>query len=374
MPTLPDCSTVKRLLVDSHLDLAWNAIQWNRDLTQSVTRIRLSEKDMPGKGRAEGTVALPELAQAGVGVAFVTTLARCTGHHVQHLDFAHPAQAFASARGHLAYYQALARTGWGVVIDSPEILDKHLQAWQAWQLQPDHKPYPGLGMALSMESADPILDPAELGEWVAAGVWLIGPSHYGNGRYCGGTSCETGFTEQGFLLLDEMAELGVTLDVTHLSERAFHEALDRYPGYMVASHHNCRHLVEHDRQLDDGQIRALCERDAVIGIALDAWMLQPGWVKGKSSNADVSLAHAVDHIEHICELTGTVAHVGIGSDLDGGFGKSQSPGDLESIADLPRLADLLAARGYADKDIDAIFHGNWLRKLRQGLQQRSKQQ
>ena len=357
-----------RLLVDSHLDLAWNAVQWNRDLTQSVADIRATEVGMSGKGRAEGTVALPELRDAGIALAFVTTLARCTGTRVPNLDFSHPSQSFAVARGHAAYYQALERTGQGALIHTRARLEQHLSAVELWRQDKSGKvDYPGLGMALCMESADPILSPDELDEWAELGVWMIGPAHYGPGRYSGGTGSDLGFTPEGFQLLERMAELGMTLDITHLSCRAFDEALDQFSGPVLASHNNCRHLVDHQRQFDDRQIKALIERDAVIGLAFDAWMMVPGWVKGESSNATLKIERILDHADHICQLAGNCDHIGIGSDLDGGFGRSQSPGDLDTIADLTRLADLLANRGYTEQQIDAIYSGNMLSALCRSL-------
>jgi membrane dipeptidase len=135
----------------------------------------------------------------------------------------------------------------------------------------------------------------------------------------------------------------------------------------MASHNNCRVLVPHDRQYSDEQIRRLIERGAVIGAALDAWMLAPGYVPGKSTGRDVPLANVVDHIDHICQLAGNTNHVGIGSDLDGGFGTEQSPREIETIADLQKLAPLLRDRGYSDADVNRIFHGNWLRFLLEAL-------
>ena len=233
-----------RLLIDSHLDLAWNAIQWERDLTDNVQSIRQSESTLSGKGRREGTVALPELQKAGIGIAFVTTLARCTGNCVAQLDYAHPAQAFAVARGQIAYYTALEKMGLGRLLHTEPDLDAHLAAWHTWQCQTTNAiAYPGLGMALSMESADPILHPSELAEWKNIGVWLIGPAHYGNGRFAGGTGSDLGFTEMGKQLLQEMDAQGLSLDTTHLSDRAFFEVLDSFQGQVFASHNNAASLL-----------------------------------------------------------------------------------------------------------------------------------
>ena len=357
-----------RLLVDSHLDLAWNAVQWGRDLTRPVHTIRTQEAALPGKGRGEGTVALPELANAGIGIAFVTTLARCTGISIANLDYGHPSQAFAAARGHMAYYLALERCGYGRILRSRRDVSDHLSSWQRWHEDTqDTIPYPGLGMAMCMESGDPILNAQELPEWKALGIWLIGPAHYGHGRYAGGTGSDIGMTDDGRDLLQAMSHLGISLDVTHLSDRAFDQALDLFDGIVLASHSNCRHLVSHQRQMTDTQIRAMIKREGVIGVALDVWMLAERWVKGHSTNEGIDLGSVVDHIDYICQLSGSTRHVAIGTDLDGGFGKSQSPADIETIEDVVTMADLLQRGGYRDEHINAIFNANWLRILNGGL-------
>ncbi len=164
-----------------------------------------------------------------------------------------------------------------------------------------------------------------------------------------------------------MQTLGLVLDVTHLTDEAFWEALDLFDGPVWASHSNCRTLVPDQRQFDDRQLRALIERGAVIGAVCDAWMLYPGWIKRVTTpeQAGVTIATVVDHIDHVCQLAGNARHSGIGSDLDGGYGLEQCPRDLTSIADLQRIAQILAERGYPEQDISAIMHGNWIRRLRE---------
>lgn len=346
------------LIVDAHLDLAWNALQWNRDLRLSAHTIRTLEVGVAGKGRAQGTVALPELRKGQVGICFATLLARSTGISLPHIDYASPEQACGVALGQLAYYRALASSSHVRVIDNAKELQGYVDAWQG-----DGQPELPLGIVISMESADPILRPEDLPQWYDSGVRIIGPAHYGPGRYAGGTGTESGLTAEGSALLHEMEGLGIILDLTHLSDRAFWESLDIFGGRVVASHNNCRMLVPHQRQFSDKQIRAIIERGGVIGAAFDAWMLKPGWIRGVSSNADVRLANVVDHIEHICEITGDSQHIGIGSDLDGGFGREQSPCDLDTIADLQRLPETLASRSFSDTDIAAILHANWLGSL-----------
>jgi membrane dipeptidase len=159
------------------------------------------------------------------------------------------------------------------------------------------------------------------------------------------------------------------LDATHLCDDAFWQAMDIYEGPIWASHHNCRALVPHNRQLSDNMIRALAARGAVIGAAFDAWMLVPGWVRRETTpqSAGVTLRTVVDHMDHVCQITGSARHVGIGSDLDGCFGTEQSPADLNSIADLTRLPELLRERGFVDSDITGVMSDNFLRILASAL-------
>jgi membrane dipeptidase len=169
----------------------------------------------------------------------------------------------------------------------------------------------------------------------------------------------------GVELLAEMKRLGIILDLTHLSDQAFWEAMDCFDGQVLASHNNCRALVPHQRQFSDQQLRAIIERGGVVGAAFDNWMIRPGWAHGAQNNGPVHLSDVVDHIDHICQLAGNSRHAAIGSDLDGGFGREQSPADLDTIADLQKIADILRERGYAEEDVTAIMHGNWLRLLHQ---------
>ena len=351
------------LVIDAHLDLSWNALQWNRDLLESVNTIRVKEGRLAGKGRAQNTVALPEMRRGRVAVSFVTMLARSTGLTAPHIDYGSPAQAYGIAQGQLAYYRALESDGHVRLLDDAPSLRRHIAEWESWEEGgADLQDAPPLGFVISMEGADPIRDPAQLEDWWDAGLRLLGPTHYGPGRYAGGTGTELGLTELGGPLLKEMLRLGMLLDLTHLSDEAFWEAVSLYDGLVLASHNNCRALVPHQRQFSDDQLKLIIERDGVVGAAFDIWMLQPGFVRGASNEA-VFVDDVVDHIDHVCQLAGSSRHAAIGTDLDGGFGREQSPCDLDTIADLQRLPCLLAARGFAKSDIKNIMYGNWLRLL-----------
>jgi len=352
-----------RLIFDSHLDLAWNAVCFNRDLTLPVQEIRGLEQGMtdePSRGR--NTVSLPELRKAGIHVCVATLLARGgpeqkkqSGYKRTDLDHATPSIAYAAAQAQLAYYRLLEEQGHLRFIRTRHDLAEHVDA-----VAEDAGKVP-LGIILSMEGTDPIVFPQQAREWWDAGLRAAGIAHYGRSQHAYGTGVSGPLSPMGIELLREFEKLGIALDVTHLCDQSMAEALDLYRGPVLASHHNCRALVPGDRQLTDDQIRKLVARGAVIGVALDAWMLYPGWERGKTSTEVVGLAAAADHIDHVCQLAGSARHSGIGSDLDGGFGAEQTPRDLNTIADLQKLGDILAGRGYSATDIDLIFHGNWIR-------------
>src|SRR6185503_19893726 len=351
------------LIIDAHLDLAWNAVQWNRNLKQSVYTIRTQESNLSGAGRGQGTVALPEMRKGRVAICFATLIARSTGRVEPNIDYSSPSKAYRVAQGQLAYYQTLSESGEVRLIKNLRELNDHILQWEYWE-NDTQKTQPPLGLIISMESADPILKPEQLSAWKEAGVRIIGPAHYGPGRYAGGTATELGLTPDGVTLLHEMERLSIILDLTHLSDEAFWQALEHFDGRVLASHNNCRALVPHQRQFDDRQIRAIIDRDGVIGAAFDNWMIRSAWVRGAKDNERVTMEHVVDHIDHVCQLAGNAEHAAIGSDLDGGFGREQSPSDLDTIADLQKVVEVLTVRGYSMEDVSLIMYGNWLRLLR----------
>jgi membrane dipeptidase len=369
------------ILIDSHLDLSWNALNWNRDLTQSVAEIRRSESGMAGKGRAMNTVAFPEMWRGELAVCLATVLARASGLGEPLLDYRTREIACAMAKGQLAYYRIMEARGIMRMLKDWSAVDDHLKQWRkatavnasrSWDLhrefsdnsqgaQGQHTPRSPLGFILSMEGADPILSPSSVADWWEDGLRAVGLAHYGLSAYAHGTGVAGGLTEAGRDLLRAMQEIGMALDVTHLADDSFWEAMDIFKGPVLASHNNCRALVPGDRQFSDEQIRYLIDRGSVIGAVCDAWMLYPGWEKGKTPNSVVTLEAVVNHIDHVCQIAGNSLHSAIGSDLDGGYGTEQSPCDLDTIADLQKIPGLLHKRGYKESDIEAIMHGNWLR-------------
>ncbi|SDH00149.1 membrane dipeptidase [Pedobacter terrae] len=349
--------------IDAHLDLSMNALEWNRDLKQEVSAINQREEGLTDKpDRALATVSLPELRKGNIGLVIATQIARYVAPDNRLPGWHSPEQAWAQTQGQLAWYKAMEDAGEMFQVYNLETLEKHITLWQ--NDQPfNEKP---IGYILSLEGADSFVTPQHLERAWQNGLRAVGPGHYGPGRYAQGTDATGRMTPLGHELLKEMERLNVILDATHLCDDSFWDALGRFNGHIWASHNNCRSLVNHNRQYSDEQIKALIERGAVIGAALDAWMMVPNWQRGisKPKAMNCNLEVMIDHIDHICQLSGNALHVGIGSDLDGAFGKEQCPYDLETIADLQKVPDLFRKRGYTDTDVENLMHGNWLRFLR----------
>jgi membrane dipeptidase len=350
------------LLVDAHLDLAMNALNWDRNLDLTVEQIRETEAGMlPQKGRACGTVAFPEMRKGEVGLSVVTVIARTAYPGSPATGVACQEISYAKAQGQLAYYRCLESQGKVRMIGTKSEMENHLANWQA---DPDNTP---LGMILSMEGADPIVWPEQMASWWQDGLRIVSLAHYGFSAYAHGTDTVGGLRGEGKALLKQMEDLGAVLDVTHLADLAFFEATEAFGGRIVASHQNSRSLIPGVRQFTDDQMKVVIERDGVIGAALDAWMLYPDWIKGETSNKVVSLEAVADQIDYVCQLAGNVRHTAIGSDLDGGYGTEQCPHDLDTIVDLQKVAELLVGRGYSDEDVRSVMHGNWINFLRDVL-------
>ncbi len=350
-------------IIDAHLDLSMNALEWNRDLRKPVSEINAREKhltDKPDRGKA--VVSLPELRKGNIGLVVATQIARYVSPENTLPGWHSPEQAWAQTQGQLAWYKAMEEAGEMVQIKDLESLNKHVALWQDENIK-EQKP---VGYILSLEGADSLITLQHLERAWEYGLRAVGPAHYGPGRYANGTDASGKMTADGIALLKEMERLNIILDATHLCDDAFWQVLDHFHGHVWASHNNVRSLVPHNRQFSDEMIKALIERGAVIGGALDAWMMVPNWIRGKSTPEKMNcrLEVIIDHLDHICQIAGNSLHVGIGSDLDGAFGKEQCPYDLNTIADLQKLSQLLMQRGYLKEDVTNIMHGNWLRFLR----------
>ena len=338
--------------------------------------------------RAHATITFPELKKAGVVVCLGTVLARVkpsirpSGGFARHdLDYATPEIAAAAAIGQASYYELYEQRGWIRRIRTAADLRRHMNEVGSWlgesaptstaddaaAREPDPLNAPPVGLILAMEGADPIISPDDLSAWWSRGLRAVGLSHYGESRYAVGTGGDGPLTDEGRVLLREMERHGFILDLTHLSDTSFWQAVELYGGPKIASHNNCRTLVPGGRQYDDKQIAAVFESGGIIGVALDAWMLYQGWSRGATSPNVLDLGSVANHIDHMCQITGSSRGIAIGSDLDGAFGNEQTPGDVKSIADLQKLAGILSGRGYSDSDIRGIFYRNWLHFLLRAL-------
>ncbi|MBL8849667.1 MAG: membrane dipeptidase, partial [Planctomycetaceae bacterium] len=275
------------LIFDAHLDLSMNALEWNRDLRWSQERLRRWELSMSDKpDRSNNTVCFPEMRRGGIGICVATQIARNSGYFHKLPGWASPEQAWAQTQGQLAWYREMELQGELVQIRNRSQLDKHLELWKDGANEDDlrdvavdsrtpRKKRP-IGYILSLEGADSIVTLKHLERSYEDGLRALGPAHYGPGRYAHGTDATGPLTPIGRDLLKEMRRLGIILDVTHLCDETFWEALDLYDGPLWASHQNCRTLAPWNRQFADDQIKAVAERGGVLGMAFDAIMMTPG--------------------------------------------------------------------------------------------------
>ncbi len=355
------------IVVDAHEDIAYNVLCYGRDYRRAVRETRQLEAGTAAvQQRGNATLGLPDALAGRVGVIFGTLfVAPYDGKDDQpwsKCSYKTPREAYQLAMQQADYYHRLADENPQVrLIQTQADLDAVLATWEDSPETTD----PQLGLALLMENADPILEPRQFEEWYQRGVRLVGPAWEAT-RYCGGTGYPGPLTKLGEELLDVMAGFNAILDLSHMSEEAYLQAVERYEGTIIASHSNPRRFRNSDRHLSDLMIRLLAERDGVMGIVLYNRFLSDDWTKG-SPKSTVPLVRVVDAIDYVCQLTGSAAHVGIGTDFDGGFGTESIPDGLDSVADLLALGTALRARGYAEADVAAILSGNMLRKLRQGL-------
>lgn len=340
------------LIIDGHEDIGWNAVELGRDVTRPLAALRAAEGAHPVHGEGIATVTLPALRAGGVQVVFATIFTYPYGSSSSSRPgYRTPDEAFTRAWAQVEYYRGLEAAGQVTLIRTRDDLEGVLAG---------DRPLPGL--VLLMEGADPIRTPADLAQFAAHGLRFVGLSWKAT-RHAGGTGKPGPLTDDGRALLEAMAAQGITLDISHLAEEAFWQAVKVYPGRIIASHGNSRALVPTDRQLSDDMLRVIADRDGVVGLVLFNKFIQAGWVAGDGKDA-VSLRDLLPHVEHIARTIGT-AHLGLGSDLDGGLGRELVPHEIDSVADLGRFADTLAAAGYPAPSIAGIMGENWLRVLRE---------
>ncbi len=345
-----------RLIIDAHLDIASNAVMKGRDFLLSVDEKRIREASHEGEWGTV-TLGLPELLRANVRVVFATIwVCPCSSPELQPTPcYNTPEEAYNQARQQLSYYLHLARDPRVMLIRTRSDLDQVIDG--------DER---RLGIVLLMEGAGPLLKPKNVKEWFDAGVRIIAPAWRGT-RYAGGTGEPGSLTPAGRELMTEMEQTGLILDFSHLAEASFYEALELFEGPVIASHSNCRALVPGDRHLSDDMIRTLVKRDGITGMVLYNAFLRAGWKEAGKIKAQVTLADLIKQIQHVCRIAGDTSHIGIGSDLDGGFGAESIPIEFDTAADLIKIEGALAKAGFSEKDIDNALYLNWLKMLRKSL-------
>lgn len=352
------------LIFDGDYPMVYGGIELNRDLTLPREEVR-AQDDIPGN---VAFASLPEMRKGGVTAALMkfTVRRRYAGSVL--FGYAGAEACYGAARGQVAYYHALASSGEGVVLVTSAQLREHTASWEE---QEDRTSLP-VGFVLSMEGADPILHPEQVHEWWELGVRVVSLTHYGPSAYAHGTGTEGGLRGEAAALLREMMSCGMLLDMTHIADESFWEALDHYSGPVLASHQNCRALAPGQRQFSDEQLKVVIERGGVVGASMDTWMLCPEQVINWDRTADrkrrdvfaresITLHTVADHIDHVCQLSGNADHAAIGGDTDGQGGVDGAPYEIDTVSDYQRLGPILSERGYSDEDVAKVMYRNWQR-------------
>ena len=360
-------------IIDAHEDMAYNFWENNRDYRQSAAEIRAHEEgSLIPRHNGQTLLGWEDYQRGQVAVIFSTlfiTPSKYCAYENEKVVYKNPGEAKRWFRAELDHYELLQE-------DSPEKfriiknrreLKAVITPWDSGPANLPTNPHP-IGLVVLMEGVEAIGKIGEMQDWWEYGVRIAGPVWAGT-RFCGGTIENGGFTREGFELLDLMAELGFTLDLAHMTEKSCLQALDHYPGAIIASHANVRPLikgVQGERHLTETVIHKLIERDGIIGVMPYNRFLKSDW-KDTDNRTSVTLENLVAHIDYICQRAGDTNHVGIGSDFDGGFGYPSVPYEINTIADLQKITPLLGDHGYSETDTIAILGGNWRRHLENNL-------
>ena len=325
-------------IVDAHLDLSYNALS-GRDVLRPAVEQAPDEGGIP-------TVGLPDLRRGGVGLVCATVF--CAPAYDGHAGYTTADEAHAEGQRHLEWYRRQSLGGRIQFVRSPSDLERDTNAQQA---------------ILLLEGGDPLRTEQDVTDWHAAGLRVVGLAWRGT-RHAGGTGCPGPLTAEGVEMVKHLDRRGIIHDASHLAEQSFWDLLGLSGGPVMASHSNCRSIVPTDRQLSDDMARALFARGGVVGINFfDRFLLPPD----QYGNRRATLEDVVAHVNHLCDLAGDTAHVGLGTDMDGGLGRNEIPVEIQTSADLPRVADALSGAGYADASVAGIMGENWLRFFRRHL-------
>jgi len=356
------------MIIDGHMDLAFESLSEKRDYTRPVSEIRQSE---PNNLDNQATVGWPEMQKGEIGIIFSTIFLlppdQQTGEKIAGTSYDSPDECHASVSTQLDFYhrwQDQHPDKFQILLNR-SALKMHLNRWET---QPVHYPQQTnpVGLVILWEGAEGLRSYQDLDEYYERGMRIIGPV-WGGGRWCGCGSDlkEVSFTPDGREFMQVMAEKGFALDIAHMNTRSANEALDRYEGVILASHCNCSAILKdfpNERHLADETIAHLMERDGVIGVLPFNGFLDTYWKSG-DQRSKVTLSTLANHIDHICQIAGDSKHASIGSDADGGFGFPNIPEEMNDIQDLQKIETILLHRGYSPDDVLNIFNRNWTRIL-----------
>ena len=350
-------------ILDAHQNIAFNAQQLGRDYARWAWQLRESEGD---QNLSPAMTSLPDNLMAGVGIVYGSIIVLPESFPLREswhkLTYRAAGDAKLLATWQMDYYRRLADDHDQItLILTRGDLEAVIASWQ------EGLPLSGRmgGIVALMEGAEPIAEPRQFEDWLELGVRIVAPACQPT-RYCAAAGFDGALTTLGYELLDVLSDHGILLDVSHMSERACQQAIERYPGGIIASHANPRYFFDSPRGLSDQTISALAERDGVIGIMVYNRYLRRDW-HPSDPNRRVCLDHWVDAVDYICQLTGSAAHAGLGSDIDGGYAYTSFPQEVDTSADLWQLRDSLCSRGFTQDDVEAILSGNHLRKLKEAL-------
>jgi membrane dipeptidase len=318
------------VIVDAHLDIGWNAISAGRGFL--------------GPPAPRYVISKPALTGAGVGLIFATLYtapARAQRAMRTRFVYENSHEAHIMAVGQVNYYRTCDLP---LIRDSRE-LDRYARGWRKGQI----------ASVLLMEGADPIESPSQLAAWTEMGVRIIGPA-WGATRYSGGTGAPGGLTELGVQLLKAMRRRRVTLDLSHMADQAVADAFAMWRGPIMCSHSNARALVPGDRQITDETVAEVARRGGMLGVSFYQQHLR--------TTGHATLVDVVRHVAHLARAAGGPEHVGLGTDLDGGFDSRYAPfDDLATLKELPALL----RRHFSAAQVDGIMGANWIAFLGRSL-------
>ena len=327
------------LIVDAHLDLAYNALRGRNVLLPAVEQTA-DEEGIP-------SVGFPDLRAGGVGLICATIF--CQPDSPRSPGYKTAQEAHVMAWQQMQWYQRQIEAGVMGFVTSPQQLPASQPSKQK--------------AILLLEGADALRTKDDVQPWYDAGLRIVGLA-WKRTRFAGGTATPGPLTAEGVAMVKALDEARIIHDTSHLAEESFWQLLDLASGPVMASHSNCRAFVPTDRQLSDDMIKALVKRGGVIGMNFYDKFLLPPDEYGKRRE---TLADLIRHIKHIADLAGSANHVAIGTDMDGGLGRDQIPQEILTSGDLPKIADALNSSGFSDADVTNVMGGNWLRFFRQAL-------